>query len=134
LTLCGILAIYFKSSNNSTLQPLLESLTDSMRHRGPDGRGSYQDAKVFLGHRRLSIIDLTDGGAQPMFSSDGKRVIVFNGEIYNYVELKEELQQQGIVFKASSDTEVLLELISKRGPKSIKQLNGMFAFALWNWN
>jgi asparagine synthase (glutamine-hydrolysing) len=114
------------------LQPLLESLTDSMRHRGPDGRGSYQDAKVFLGHRRLSIIDLTDGGAQPMFSSDGKRVIVFNGEIYNYVELKEELQQQGIVFKASSDTEVLLELISKRGPKSIKQLNGMFAFALWN--
>jgi asparagine synthase (glutamine-hydrolysing) len=103
-----------------------------MHQRGPDGRGSFQDDKVFLGHRRLSIIDLTEGGAQPMFSGDRNHVIVFNGEIYNYIELKEELQKQGIVFKSTSDTEVLLESIAKRGLSGINALNGMFAFALWD--
>ncbi len=103
-----------------------------MQHRGPDGRGSYYDEKVFLGHRRLSIIDLTDRGAQPMFSSDGQHIIVYNGEVYNYVELAQALKTQKVVMKGRSDTEVLLELISLYGPDGINDLNGMFAFAMWD--
>ncbi len=103
-----------------------------MQHRGPDGRGSFSDDAVFLGHRRLAIIDLSDAGKQPMVSHDDNNVIIFNGEIYNYIELREVLEKEGVEFRTESDTEVLLELVSRRGPKAIPLLNGMFGFVLWN--
>jgi asparagine synthase (glutamine-hydrolysing) len=105
-------------------------LVDLLRHRGPDGGGYWSSGPYFFGHRRLSIIDLSDGGKQPMASADGRYVITFNGEIYNYVELKEELRQKGYVFQTSSDTEVILHGYDAWGDGVLERLTGMFAFAL----
>ena len=106
-------------------------LTNLLRHRGPDGGGYWTDAGVFLGHRRLSIIDL-GGGAQPMASSDGRYVITFNGEIYNYPELREELRAEGVVFRTTSDTEVILEAYARWSVDAMARLEGMFAFGLFD--
>ncbi|OSZ82179.1 asparagine synthase (glutamine-hydrolyzing) [Chitinophagaceae bacterium IBVUCB1] len=110
------------------------SMTDAIAHRGPDGAGHWANSSnsVCLGHRRLSIIDLSDNASQPMHSKDGRYTIVFNGEIYNYIELKEELIKQGIQFKSDSDTEVLLQLYSQKGADCLNDLDGMFAFAIWD--
>jgi len=106
-------------------------LTNLLRHRGPDGGGYWTEAGVFLGHRRLSIIDL-GGGAQPMASSDGRYVITFNGEIYNYPELREELRAEGVVFRTTSDTEVILEAYARWSVDAMARLEGMFAFGLFD--
>jgi asparagine synthase (glutamine-hydrolysing) len=106
-------------------------MTNVMSHRGPDGKGFYVDKNIGLGHRRLAIIDLSTGD-QPMFSKDKKLVIVFNGEIYNYVELKEELKALGHRFTTASDTEVILGAYQEWGVDCQKRLNGMWAFALWD--
>jgi asparagine synthase (glutamine-hydrolysing) len=105
---------------------------DLIAHRGPDGEGSWlsPDAQVWLGHRRLSIIDLSDKGAQPMHSRDGRFVLVFNGEIYNYVELRAELRAMGAEFLSDSDSEVIIEGYRLWGDEMLARLNGMFAFAL----
>ncbi|MBP1728973.1 MAG: asparagine synthase (glutamine-hydrolyzing) [Deltaproteobacteria bacterium] len=103
-----------------------------IRHRGPDAGGEYLDDHIGLAHRRLSIIDLSPQGNQPLFSADGRLAIVFNGEIYNFQILREQLQREGVVFRTKTDTEVILALYSKMGTECLKQFNGMFAFALWD--
>ena len=102
-----------------------------IRHRGPDGEGKLIDHEVGLGHRRLSIIDLA-GGAQPIGNEDGSVQIVFNGEIYNFVELREELEKFGHKFKTHSDTEVIVHAYEQWGTACVKRFNGMFAFAIWD--
>ncbi len=131
--MCGILALISKGQKLSEdVKNRLEFLTDSMKHRGPDGRDTFVNDFVFLGHRRLAIIDLSDAGKQPMTSHDSGSHIVFNGEIYNYLELKQQLEDNGVEFRTKSDTEVLLELIARQGAGSITKLNGMFGFVLYN--
>lgn len=103
-------------------------------HRGPDGTGTFEDAAagVALGHVRLSILDLSPAAAQPMYSPDNRFVLVFNGEIYNFKELWEELSARGHTFLSTGDTEVLLHGLQEHGKAFIEKLNGMFAFALWD--
>jgi asparagine synthase (glutamine-hydrolysing) len=103
-----------------------------IRHRGPDASGEYLDQEVGLSHRRLSILDLSPLGDQPMHSGDGRYVIVFNGEIYNFLELRRELEEEGGVFRSKTDTEVVLALYARDGVACLQRMNGMFAFALWD--
>jgi len=112
----------------------LDSLLNLLAHRGPDDQGSWEDphGMAGLGHRRLSILDLSPSGHQPMASEDGRAQIVFNGEIYNFRELRKELETQGTTFRSHSDTEVLLALYRKEGRSMVKRLNGVFAFAIWD--
>ncbi len=108
-----------------------ELSTDHLTHRGPDEQGSWRDALVFLGMRRLSIIDLA-GGQQPIWNEDNSCCIVYNGELYNFRELRAELEGKRHVFRTSSDTEVILHAFEEWGPKCLSRFNGMFAFAIWN--
>jgi asparagine synthase (glutamine-hydrolysing) len=107
---------------------------DAMRARGPDGSGAWwnENRRCAFGHRRLSILDLSDRASQPMLSEDGRLAVVFNGEIYNYPMLYAELEAQGTIFRTSSDTEVLLHLYARSGPEMVHRLRGMFAFAIWD--
>lgn len=133
--MCGIAGIYaFSSGALPVNRTELRTIRDHMTARGPDGQGEWysSDGRVGLGHRRLAIIDLSEGGAQPMASHDGQNVITFNGEIYNYRELRKELEAQGHVFRSDSDTEVLLQLYQAKGTDMLKDLRGMYAFALWD--
>lgn len=109
-------------------------MTDAIAHRGPDGAGHWANAagNIGLGHRRLAIIDLSDDGRQPMSFADGRYQATFNGEIYNYIELKEQLVQKGWRFKSATDTEVLLALYHEKAEKCLEDLDGMFAFAIWD--
>src|SRR6516162_5489936 len=110
----------------------LERMIDALAHRGPDGAGIWIDQQVFFGHRRLSIVDLA-AGAQPMTTLDGQLVITFNGEIYNHVELRKQLEQLGHRFKTDhSDTEVLLYGYREWGPGFLEKLNGMWSFAIYD--
>src|ERR1700740_2972974 len=128
--MCGIAGIL---STDKCYKESLKKMTDAIAHRGPDGEGQWLDenAMVALGHRRLFIIDLSDNAAQPMHSTDDRYTIVFNGEIYNYVELKEPLVKAGHKFRNESDTEVLLKLYELEGEKCLQKLDGMYAFAIW---
>lgn len=129
--MCGIAGIFGESWNPNDLAAMVAS----QRHRGPDGEGIYLDPlrKGGLGHNRLSIIDLSDAGRQPMVSRDGNFVIVLNGEIYNYLELKRELEPE-YKFTTKSDTEVLLAAYIKWGESCLDHLFGMFAFVIWDEN
>ena len=111
---------------------LAASMTAAIAHRGPDGDGLWSDDGVALGHRRLSIIDLSDAAAQPMHSADGRYALSYNGEIYNFGDLRLELEQAGVAFRTGSDTEVLLELFARDGMDCVSRLNGIFAFAVWD--
>lgn len=134
--MCGIFG-WLLPAERQPGRDVLESLTNRLAHRGPDGSGFWtgstenSSCQIAFGHRRLSIIDI-DGGAQPMASNDGKIVLVFNGEIYNYVELRDELKGAGHVFRTASDTEVLIEAYRAWGLDVLPRLRGMFAFALWD--
>lgn len=110
----------------------LESMGLAIRHRGPDAGDVYLDDGIGLSHRRLSILDLSEAGNQPMISASGRYVISFNGEIYNFPDLKATLSAEGVSFRTHTDTEVLLELFEKRGPDCLNELNGMFAIAIWD--
>jgi asparagine synthase (glutamine-hydrolysing) len=133
--MCGIAAIFvYNNSVPAVNEGELVSIRDYMKQRGPDGAGLWLDPqrRCGLGHRRLSIIDLSDAGGQPMISADGKIVVVFNGEIFNYRELRMELEGQGCRFRSTSDTEVLLHLYQREGRDMCRHLRGMFAFAIWD--
>jgi asparagine synthase (glutamine-hydrolysing) len=129
--MCGICGIYAFASDPAIDRQLLEAMTDTLVHRGPDDAGYLVDSRIGLGHRRLSIIDLA-GGWQPIFNEDRTKAIVFNGEIYNYQSLRETLLQKGHQFQTSSDTEVILHLYEDYGEACVEQLRGMFAFAIWD--
>lgn len=118
--------------DNPIQDDIVIKMRDSIAYRGPDGAGVYVNGRIALGHRRLSIIDLSDDAKQPFFSADGRYSITFNGEIYNYKEFIPELQKKGIVLRSSSDTEVLLYLYILYGPSMLNRLNGMWAFAIWD--
>ncbi len=128
--MCGIAGLY-RFESDSRDSDLVASMTDSLRHRGPDGYGVVSAGYVSFGHRRLSIIDL-EGGRQPLWSHCGGVLISFNGEIYNYLELKRDLEFIGHKFQTSSDTEVIVELFKRWGVDSFKKLNGQFAFAIYD--
>ncbi|MBC7952384.1 MAG: asparagine synthase (glutamine-hydrolyzing) [Rhodospirillaceae bacterium] len=132
--MCGISGVFTYAGAAADLQPGVMATLASMRARGPDGEGVWNspDRTVCLGHRRLSIIDLSNGGSQPMDSADGRVTLVFNGEIYNYRSLRRELEADGAVFRSDSDTEVLLALYQRHGRDMLGRLRGMFAFALWD--
>lgn len=132
--MCGIAGIWDREIA-SGLKTCVESMCAALVHRGPDGAGSWTDeeAGIALGHRRLAIIDLTKTGHQPMASSGGRYVITYNGELYNTEELRTQLTQEGVVFRGTSDTEVLVNAIELWGIDfTAKQLNGIFAFAVWD--
>lgn len=128
--MCGILGRVYKDP--APRQPLSEGDLTHLAHRGPDGSGVYTNAHVQFGHTRLSIIDLTDAGRQPMASRDGRHVVTYNGEIYNHLELRAELEAMGKEFFTQSDTEVLLVAYQVWGQDCVKRFRGMFAFALWD--
>jgi asparagine synthase (glutamine-hydrolysing) len=129
--MCGICGKLEFDRNASVPEPLIRTMLNSIRHRGPDDQGVYLSSQVGLGHARLSIIDLSSGH-QPLSNEDGTVWIVFNGEIYNYRELRSFLLTKGHVFKTQSDTEVIVHLYEEFGPQCVERLRGMFAFALWD--
>jgi|WetSurMetagenome_2_1015567.scaffolds.fasta_scaffold00012_118 asparagine synthase (glutamine-hydrolysing) len=129
--MCGIAGQINLSHNAEISMELLEDMIAALRHRGPDGFGFYRDKKIGLAHARLSIIDL-ESGAQPMHNEDKSLWIVFNGEIFNYLELRDILDKRGHRFYTKSDTEVILHLYEDYGSDCLKFLNGQFAFAIWN--
>ncbi len=129
--MCGIAGI-LNFDGAPADKGILTQMTDAIAHRGPDSEGHWFDGSVGLGHRRLSIIDLSTAADQPMVSSDGKTVIVFNGEIYNYKELARELDAKGMPCRTHSDTEVILNLYRLYGTDCLTHLRGMFAFAIWD--
>ncbi len=133
--MCGIAAIFnYKNQRMEVAREELRRTRDAMAFRGPDGCGEWfsSDGRVGLGHRRLSIIDLSENGAQPMVDENNRLAVSFNGEIYNYRELKAQLLAKGYKFRSQSDTEVLLHLYADKGEAMVHDLRGMFAFALWD--
>ena len=129
--MCGIAGIFHAEAPKPVDPRRVERMCDALAHRGPDGSGVWTDLGVGLGHRRLSIIDL-EGSPQPMHSADERAVIVFNGEIYNYRELRRELEKSGARFNTQGDTEVILAAWQRWGPDCLARLDGMFAFAIWD--
>lgn len=133
--MCGINGIVaYNSSAPEPSRAELLATRDHMATRGPDGHGEWwsDDRRAALGHRRLAILDLSERASQPMLSDDSRFIVTFNGEIYNYPQLRRELQADGVQFRTTSDTEVLLHLFARDGEKMVHQLRGMFAFAIWD--
>lgn len=129
--MCGIAGIAYSDSSRHVDDRVLKAMCDTLVHRGPDDHGTYVDGNVGLGNRRLSIIDL-EGGRQPIHNEDESVWVVLNGEIYNYLELREHLQKRGHVFYTKSDTESIVHAYEELGDEFLEHLNGMFAFALWD--
>jgi asparagine synthase (glutamine-hydrolysing) len=125
--ICG----QFNRDNRPVVADEVVAMRDAMRHRGPDGHGLMVDGPIGLGHRRLSIIDLA-GGHQPLSNEDGTVTVVFNGEIYNFAEIRTELEARGHRFATRSDTEVIVHLYEEKGADCVERLRGMFAFAIWD--
>lgn len=130
--MCGIAGFTQFNHSYSNPETLLEQMGNTIAHRGPDDSDVFTDTNIGLCHRRLAIIDLTESGRQPMKSPSGRYVTVFNGEIYNFQALRAELEREGIHFKGTSDTEVMLALYEKHGPDCLEHLNGMFSIAIWD--
>jgi asparagine synthase (glutamine-hydrolysing) len=129
--MCGV-AGYVQLDGAPVSPVALQRMTDAIAHRGPDGQGHWTEGNVGLGHRRLSIIDLSPAGHQPMVSADHRYVLSYNGEVYNFRELRSELEAEGCWFRSQTDSEVVLNALSRWGTKAIPRFNGMFAFALWD--
>ncbi|MGD0612070.1 MAG: asparagine synthase (glutamine-hydrolyzing) [Anaerolineales bacterium] len=129
--MCGIIGVLNQTDQPPVEEAILRQMLEMIRHRGPDGIGIYRDAHIGLGNARLSIIDI-GGGDQPIGNEDGSMWIVFNGEIFNYVELRPLLESRGHIFSTKSDTEVILHLYEDFGPDCLQYLNGQFAIAIWD--
>lgn len=129
--MCGIVGFTGSISNTDEV---LGRMMDRIKHRGPDAAGKYIDDSIALGHRRLSIIDVSSSGDQPIFSEDGSLVIVFNGEIYNYRSIRDRLIDKGYTFRTKTDTEVLINGYKEYGEKLLDMLRGMFSFVIWDKN
>ena len=125
--LCGVVALDRPAEVDAVGRML-----DELAHRGPDGRGAFDEPGVALGHLRLAIIDLSDAGLQPFASDDGRFQLIHNGEVYNYVELRAELEARGCSFRSQTDTEVVLEAYREWGERCVERFNGMWAFAIWD--
>lgn len=133
--MCGITGIFsFKDCQKNWSDECLSNMVRGVSHRGPDGEGRYIEPGLFLGHARLAVIDLSKDASQPMSSADGRYVLTYNGEIYNFRELRVELEQLGHYFRTRSDTEVLLAAWQQWGEQALDRLDGMFAFALFDRN
>ncbi len=128
--MCGIAGIA-NYGGNPVAPPALQAMTDAIAHRGPDGEGHWIEEGVGIGHRRLAIIDLSPFAHQPMMSHDNRYVLSYNGEIYNFRELRTELEAIGYPFRSQSDSEVLLAAWAAWGVRALDRFNGMFAFAVW---
>src|SRR5688572_26535038 len=129
--MCGIAGV-LNLDGQPAARATLKRMTDAIAHRGPDGEGVHTDGPLGLGHRRLAIIDLSPGGSQPMATPDGRYVVSYNGELYNFQDLRGELEERGHRFRSRSDTEVLLAAWAEWGVKALDRFNGMFAFAMWD--
>jgi asparagine synthase (glutamine-hydrolysing) len=129
--MCGIAGLYNLRGEPVAIRQVL-AMCDLIHHRGPDDRDAWTHGSIGLGHQRLSIIDLSPRGRNPMANEDGTVQIVFNGEIYNHKDLRPDLIRSGHIFRSQTDTEVIIHLYEKLGPKCVEQLDGMFAFALWD--
>lgn len=132
--MCGICGIVYHDPLQTANKELVASMSNVIRHRGPDDSGMWVGKNVGLGFRRLAIIDLSPTGHQPMCNEDGSVWIVFNGEIYNYLELREELLRKGHTFRSRSDTETIIHLWEEEGERCVEKLRGMFALAIWDAN
>ncbi len=129
--MCGITGLI--NLDGEPVSPaVLQKMTDEIAHRGPDGEGHWIEENVGLGHRRLAIIDLSPAGHQPMISTDHRYVLSYNGEIYNFSELRTELEREGFRFRSKTDSEVVLCALVHWGVKAFDRFNGMFALALWD--
>src|SRR5665647_628120 len=131
--MCGISGIIYSDNNRKIDPKVLKNMTDAIYHRGPDDEGFYSHNNVGLGFRRLSIIDLNTGH-QPISNENGSIWLIFNGEIYNYLEHREILKNKGYKFKTTTDTEVILHLYEEYGVDCLQYLRGMFTFAIWDNN
>ncbi|KZZ48367.1 asparagine synthetase B [Oleiphilus sp. HI0118] len=129
--MCGLAGL-INLNGEPVSPPVLQAMTDAIEHRGPDDEGQWIEGNVGLGHRRLSIIDLTPAGHQPMVSANHRYVLVYNGEVYNFKELRTELEAKGYWFRSKTDSEVVLNALDAWGVKALDRFNGMFAFALWD--
>lgn len=129
--MCGIAGIV-ETRGRAVTRAQVKAMTDAVAHRGPDGEGAWTEGGVGLGHRRLSIIDLSDAAAQPMVSVEHRYVLTYNGELYNFRELRAELETAGHWFRSQSDSEVVLAALAQWGPAALDRFNGMFALALWD--
>lgn len=129
--MCGICGIVSVNPSTVPERDLLERMRERIAHRGPDGEGLHLAPGIGLGHRRLSIVDVVHG-QQPMYSEDGRYVIVYNGEVFNHPTLKPELEAAGVRYRTRSDTETVLHLLEREGARAVERLRGMFAFALWD--
>jgi asparagine synthase (glutamine-hydrolysing) len=131
--MCGIAGI-LRWDGVSISKAMIASFTDSLEHRGPDGKGIWiaENSKIGLGHRRLAILDLTDAAAQPFHDNESRYVLTYNGEIFNFPDLKKELEGIGFVFKTDSDTEVLINAWAAWGVNCLRKFNGMWAFGIWD--
>ena len=132
--MCGIGGVSLISGSNLDGSAVITGMKKIQHHRGPDSQGQWWDNRLGVGlcHNRLAILDLSPAGSQPMHSADGRFIIVFNGELYNFREIREKLKDKGAVFRSESDTEVLLEAYRIWGEKMLPLLRGMFAFALYD--
>ena len=130
--MCGINGILHLQSQKKVDERLLTKMRDTLKHRGPDDKGLFIENNLGLGHRRLSVLDVSEAGHQPFLSENGRYVMVYNGEIYNFKDFYPELRTNGFAIKTASDTEVLLKLFELYGTKMLHRLNGMFAFVIWD--
>src|SRR5262245_5707738 len=129
--MCGIAGMFNRSATQNVAERDMRQMLAMLRHRGPDEFGILLDREVGLGNARLSIIDLS-GGSQPIQNEDETLWVVFNGEIFNYIELRADLEARGHAFRTSSDTEVILHLYEEYGPGCLEKMNGQFAIAIWD--
>lgn len=130
--MCGICGLYQKNLSRQEIRIKIEKMNKALKHRGPDGDGIYVDENIGIGHTRLSIRELSDLGSQPMLNNDKTIIISFNGEIYNFEKLRDELKYTGSEFRGRSDTEVILKVYEKWGLMGLKKLEGMFSIAIWD--